>query len=1094
MRKLATAAAVSLVLASSGAYALGLGDIEMQSALNQPMDAEIPLVSAKGDELDGMIVQLASSEAFARAGIDRSSVLTDLKFEVDVSTGQPVIRISSSRPVVEPFLNFLLEVDWPQGRMVREYTVLLDPPVFMTPSATARNSSSDQPARLERDSQALVAPTPIQRDNPADEGFDVEIVGGNDELGDDQLLGGSDNGDVVSLDGLLGADSAGEVVTLTDLGDSLFEVEVIGGDVEVGDDVISGTVVQTADDESEVVSLEELDFAVDASEEEFVPVKPGDTLFEIAEENPRSGVSVQQMMMALLNANQSAFINQNVNLVKAGSTLRVPQAPEASLISRIDAINAIGAQTQLWREYRDNLRNSNATRLAETAPTPEVPAEEPLVEDIASDLSEDARAILESARNEIQNRDELRIVADNDSTSSNASATSNQTDSEGGASALGEINRQLQLAREELASSRVEGNDLGEQVSELESTGENLDALVSLRQNEVARLESQLEGLRTTQDEAAAEAEALAIAALDVPADVAPVEGDIVVVPEGTEITIAEPADNALTAAGETLEQVEAFEPEIPEEEVIPVPVPEVQTAWYQDLLKDPTRLAIAGVGVLGLLGLGGLLLRRRRKDDDDERLDFDDEVEFIDDEEAGGLQREIDAEQGKAGFAAVAGGAAAAGIAGLGGEDSQPVVAPHEVSDDGDDTVRRSPVTSGDNKDDTLSEVDVYLAYGLHGQAEEILNKAIEANPDNSEYANKLLATYHAQGNSDGFHRLAEDFHTRFGGDQSSEWPGIAAMGQDLQPGNPLYAIGAETVQSVGIGDFNGPKLSDDDFGSSSDDASTSGSISREFGKVEADAVDFTADDEESLMDQSIDPGFAFDEGDLEATGDFSEIANELAGEEEGSIDFDGFGSSETDVEALLDMPTAPDVDASELDLAAVAETASDDIDMVDFDAGALTGDVPDTGADLFSEVDDPMDGTMDFGDDALSLDELDVSNVAGAANDSSEELDLSAVADDLTLDLEQLSGDMDIDSAELLGDSMGTVGELDMPDLSADNDLLGTGAEGSDEMETMMDLAKAYIDMGDKDSASSALGEIVKSGSPEQVSEAETLLRKIS
>ena len=106
-----------------------------------------------------------------------------------------------------------------------------------------------------------------------------------------------------------------------------------------------------------------------------------------------------------------------------------------------------------------------------------------------------------------------------------------------------------------------------------------------------------------------------------------------------------------------------------------------------------------------------------------------------------------------------------------------------------------------------------------------------------------------------------------------------------------------------------------------------------------------------------------------------------------------------------------------------------------------------------------------------------------------------LTESVDDLTLDLDQLSGDIELDSAELLNADLS---DLDFPDLTADNELLldstGSFGDGADEMDTMMDLAKAYIDMGDKDSASSALGEIVKSGSPEQVTEAETLLRNIS
>jgi len=126
------------------------------------------------------------------------------------------------------------------------------------------------------------------------------------------------------------------------------------------------------------------------------------------------------------------------------------------------------------------------------------------------------------------------------------------------------------------------------------------------------------------------------------------------------------------------------------------------------------------------------------------------------------------------------------------------------------------------------------------------------------------------------------------------------------------------------------------------------------------------------------------------------------------------------------------------------------------------------------------------------LSLDDLD--SAASAANDGAQ----GSVAEDLTLDLDQLSGDLEIEGADLLDQtSAGSLDDLEMSDLASDSELLTDNVaniDGSDEMDTMMDLAKAYIDMGDKDSASSALGEIVKSGNPAQVSEAENLLTKIS
>lgn len=135
MRKLALAAAVSLSLASisSETIALGMGEIEIFSTLNQQLDAEIGLVSVGPGELDGVTASLASDAAFARAGLSLSPALRSLRFEVEQRPdGEPIIKVFSDAPVVEPFLNFLVELDSPLiASEVREFTVLLDPPSFV---------------------------------------------------------------------------------------------------------------------------------------------------------------------------------------------------------------------------------------------------------------------------------------------------------------------------------------------------------------------------------------------------------------------------------------------------------------------------------------------------------------------------------------------------------------------------------------------------------------------------------------------------------------------------------------------------------------------------------------------------------------------------------------------------------------------------------------------------------------------------------------------------------------------------------------------------------------------------------------------------
>ena len=119
-----------LVLPAASVWPLGVGNIELGSALNEPLSARIPLRSLEVGDVEGMRVNLGTPEQFQRIGIERPYFLTQLKFEVVPSADGAYIRVTSEKPVSEPFLNFLLEVSWPRGRVVREYTVLLDPPVY----------------------------------------------------------------------------------------------------------------------------------------------------------------------------------------------------------------------------------------------------------------------------------------------------------------------------------------------------------------------------------------------------------------------------------------------------------------------------------------------------------------------------------------------------------------------------------------------------------------------------------------------------------------------------------------------------------------------------------------------------------------------------------------------------------------------------------------------------------------------------------------------------------------------------------------------------------------------------------------------------
>ncbi|WP_219095138.1 FimV/HubP family polar landmark protein [Pseudomonas sp. UMAB-40] len=113
---------------SALAPALGLGDITLHSALNQPLRADIALVDVGGLEEGELSVSLATAEEFTRSGVDRVFFLNDLKFTPILRGNRSLIRVTSNKPVNEPFLNFLVQLNQPNGRVLREYTVLIDPP------------------------------------------------------------------------------------------------------------------------------------------------------------------------------------------------------------------------------------------------------------------------------------------------------------------------------------------------------------------------------------------------------------------------------------------------------------------------------------------------------------------------------------------------------------------------------------------------------------------------------------------------------------------------------------------------------------------------------------------------------------------------------------------------------------------------------------------------------------------------------------------------------------------------------------------------------------------------------------------------------
>lgn len=212
---LAFLAALTLV---GGAQALSLGDIELNSNLNEPLDARIQLIEPSDLNVNEILPTLASRLAFEQAGVERDFFLSNIRFDVQPSAdGSLVIQLSTSQPVREPFLNFLVEVNWPGGRLLKEYTLLLDPPLFDTQAAD--QSRTVEPAATGPSTTTAVTPAPANRQyrvQPNDTLWEIalRVDAGDSYLPQQVMLAIQDLNPDAFLNGNINRVKAGALLTL----------------------------------------------------------------------------------------------------------------------------------------------------------------------------------------------------------------------------------------------------------------------------------------------------------------------------------------------------------------------------------------------------------------------------------------------------------------------------------------------------------------------------------------------------------------------------------------------------------------------------------------------------------------------------------------------------------------------------------------------------------------------------------------------------------------------------------------------------------------------------------------------------------------
>ena len=1091
-----------LLFISTRLWALGLDNIELNSSLNQAFDARIELLSPTPAEIDTLSVRLADLEAFDRAGIERAFILTSLRFEIEINdSGADYIRITSSEAIREPYLNFLLEASWSSGRLFREYTVLLDPPLY--------------------DPNTRRISTP--------------------------------------------ATSVSEPASVTP-----------------SEDATSSSVSSSLPVSS-------------YSEDNYGPTVSDDTLWSIASQvRPDSGISIQQMMLALLRANPEAFIENNINGLREGQIIRVPDRDEILQTSSQSALSEVQSQNSLWEELRGTFA-ANATQRPAGGTT---------------------QATGSSATSGIdEGGNELRLVSPSSDVDNSGQAAAS-FDSTGGGGAG------LVLANEQLETLAAENDDLRNQLDESETLIQDLQRLLELRDDELATLQQQTAG-GTVVDDTSVEASEEIVenysddTQLETVAEV--VSEEIVSLAlDDTQAPVETPAEEETSVDSET---------SLPPDVSTQAEISTSDTGLVGQILSFVFGNLLLVGGALGglIIAIAALFFIKKHKEasSDDEELasaefpDFESSAAETAMPEESEVDSEIDAiDEDNADKPAF-----------IGDDESD------QLAEEVADAVAEEPAPvveeaqAEEPEEDPLAEVNVFLAYEHFDQAEEFVRDAIQGDPNNLDFHSKLLEIFYSSGDKAKYEEEAAAVQELTGG-EGAHWEMATIMWQEISPNRELFAEpvdgeedASEEAKGGGIVD-----LTADDEGGGDDDGldfdigggESEQSTDASAGGDDDGMLDITSGSSDDVLDVTADASDSGDEDLLDVTAavGLDEFEKEAESEDENVLDITGDSQPEDDVldisaspagdEDLLDVTSHTEIEAEgDEDLLDVTAATSGEIDMestmkvpsessdgndLDFDIGgveessddnvvdfdAAAGESPaeeeesldislDMGVEAGSDTSDDSpeisldagedDGgiELDLGDDAggddgleISLDageddggiELDLGDDAGgddgleisldageddggieldlgddAGGDDGLEISLDAGEDDggIELDMGDDSGaDSGDDGLEISLDESGTE-DLEVPEISLDDDdddddededhtvfvprTSDAGEQSAeDEIATKLDLAKAYVELGDGDSAKTILDEIIAEGNDEQKKQAEELKAQVS
>jgi pilus assembly protein FimV len=949
------------LLSPATLYALGLGEIRLNSALNQPFNAEIELISPTPQELSSLKVGLASNELFARYGIDRPAFLSTFTFALGRSSdGRPTIKVTSSRNVTDPFVTLLVEVISGRSRNVREYTVLLDPPVFMpaqpqsqAPVTTPQTGVQNE-GRIERPQSA--APTPQPR--PAAPAVRPEPTSSAPSLGTSYT------------------------------------------------------------------------------------VERNDTLWKIASRlTPGSPRTVNRTMVGLFRANPSAF-GGNINRLRAGSVLRIPDMADIEAISAGDASAEVARQMSEWSGGQAPVRTAEDTsrlRLVPPEQTPAAPATSP------------------------------------------TPPTAQQP---------------------ERTASLPPG-----------APGAPTDRRLSLP----------APGASEVQRNVSPPVEQPTPAPAPTPA------------PPAAEQPTTPPTEAAPQAAPEPAPAVQQ-PPAQPATQAASEPAPSLA-----DRIGDYWWVAVAA-GLLVVLGL--VLAVKRRREAAEHSVDAFSSLDF--EPRAARAEPTVATKSRTRPESFVVQEQEDDTVQDFDEPPATPTVrrepakvTPIEPQRAGDETISSDTAVRFDQQD-ALAEADFHMAYGLYDQAADLVKIAIDREPTRRDLKLKLLEIYFVWGNKDLFLDTARDLHGSRDRAEAGEWDKVLIMGKQIAPDDAMFK--GEAAPHMDLVDVNlegGENRVDVDLFAEPEADKPSG-LDLEFTSGEHKAPGAGGDsDLDFLLDE---PKRGADE---EPTREMAARTQEIPTIESPVIDRDrvsqtirekidktGFGKISTEQTAELSLDDLGlDVDSLETtgsleDTTALTDDDSGETELApglrDDDKTQLApaglgnldrtfevpqvrkrGDTDSTGTIYIDQVDlaqgdtveqrrPDVDSTasMPAPDLDINLDNLEATQESSRTvrkPRAAEDRFSSEVFADATSEIPKI--DLDI------GDSLG--GDDNEPTnrqvITSEMELSELEPVTMSEVGTKLDLARAYMDMGDPDGARSILEEVLQEGNPNQKQEAQRLIESI-